>query len=174
VCSGRDGCLIRMRHVLLSGGCRPWDGGQPSGRGADSDGSGDMARPLGPDGNCFFVHRLMRPLYVGWAYRGAVAMPGTIVQLAYPLPCGQAHGAEHGAGGDSSGAIVRYDLNVCFVSSAAPPGAVRYQLPSLLPDCQSVGLVYQPSFALEIPHFLRHHFTPYLCLCQVRFCAMSR
>ena len=42
------------------------------------------------------------------------------------------HGAEHGAGGDSSGAIVRYDLNVCFVSSAAHPCAVRYQLPSLL------------------------------------------
>lgn len=38
----------------------------------------------------------------------------------------------HGAGGDSSGAIVRYDLNVCFVSSAAHPCAVRYQLPSLL------------------------------------------
>lgn len=65
-----------------------------------------------------------------------------------------AHGAEHGAGGDSSGAIVRYDLNVCFVSSAAHPCAVRYQLPLVLLDCQSVGLVYQPSFALEIPHFL--------------------
>ena len=41
-------------------------------------------------------------------------------------------------------------------------------------DCQSVGLVYQPSFALEIPHFLRHHFTLHLGSCQVRFCAMSR
>lgn len=41
-------------------------------------------------------------------------------------------------------------------------------------DCQSVGLVYQPSFALEIPHFLRHHFTLHLGPCQVRFCVMSR
>lgn len=168
VCSGRDGCLIRMRHALLSGGCRPWDGGQPSGRGADSDGSGDMAGPLGPDGNCFVVHRLRRPLYVGWAYRGAVAMPGTIVQLAYPLPCGQVMVLSMGPAATRQ---VRLCVTISTCASSPQlriPAQCGISCLHYWSDCQSVGLVYQPSFASEIPHFLYVYYSRHISPCQVR------